>query len=98
MISADELQEVRDAVDQIAESFQIIENIVKQFDRGDQRRFFNPETFGPISAFLGRGAGYEAASRSSEFHDSEDLLATAEEYAEFDEDDLEDSGEEDEDE
>lgn len=88
MISADELQEARDAVDQLATAFEILENITKQFDNDDRRRFFNPETFGPISAFLGRGAGYEAASRSSEFHDSDDFLATVEDYTEFDEDDL----------
>ena len=89
-MTPDDLEEVRVAVDQLASAFEQIENIVKSLDHNDKKRFLNPETFGPISAFLGRGAGYEPAFRSSEFHDSDELLEIVEEYVDFDDEDLTD--------
>lgn len=87
-MNSDTLEELREAVDSFAEAFETMENIVRTMDENDKRMFLNPETFGPISAFLGKGAGYEAASSGSEFNDSETLISVCEEYIDFDQDDL----------
>lgn len=79
-----------DALDKMQDAFDCIEHTVRQMDEADRRQFMNPETLGPISAFLQRGSGYEPAFHGGQFYNSDYLINTAEQYwGESDEDEEE---------
>jgi hypothetical protein len=95
-MNADDLEEIQEAINQMAQAFEILENYVKDLDLADRENFLNPVTFGPISQFLGRGAGYEPGIPGSQFHSSEDLIEICSDYVEDDEDDEDDEDEDEE--
>jgi len=88
MITSDELQIAREAINKMSEGFEDLVNICRSLDKSDQRRLFNPDTFGPISQFLGLGNGYEPGVSGSQFVSSERLLEILEDETDFDDEDL----------
>lgn len=91
MISSMSLEDAREAIAKMSEGFEDLVNICRSLDKSEQRRLFNPVTFGPISQFLGLGNGYEPALPGSEFTSSERLLEILEDNVIYDdEEDLED--------
>lgn len=88
MISSDELEVARQAIAKMSEGFEDLVNICRSLDKSEQRRLFNPVTFGPISQFLCLGNGYEPALPGSEFTSSERLLEILEDETDFDDEDL----------
>jgi len=90
MITSEDYELARQAIDNIATAFEDLVQVCKNLDKSDQRRVFNPDTFGPISQFLGIGNGYEPGIPGSQFTSSERLLGILEDETNFDDDDLTD--------
>lgn len=88
MISSTTLEDARQAINKMSEGFEDLVNICRSLDKNDQRRLFNPDTFGPISQFLGIGNGYEPAFPGPQFVSSERLLEILEDETDFTDDDL----------
>jgi len=88
MITSEELNLARQAVNDMATAFETLVQVCRRLDKSDQKRVFSPDTFGPISQFLGIGNGYEAANPGSQFVSSETLLGMLEDDTDFDDDDL----------
>lgn len=88
MISSMSLEDARQAINEMSQGFETLVNICRSLDKSDQRRLFNPVTFGPISQFLCLGNGYEPALPGSEFTSSERLLEILEDETDFDDEDL----------
>lgn len=96
MITSDDLELARQAINNMATAFEDLVQVCKNLDKSDQRRIFSPDTFGPISQFLGIGNGYEAACPGSQFVPSETLLGMLEDEIIYDEDDEEELTDDDE--
>jgi hypothetical protein len=79
MITESDIDDAKDAIYAMGEAYCTLCNVVRSLPEKQRRLFFNPETFGPIDAFLGQGSGFQAAYRGSEFNDSDDLIAILEE-------------------
>lgn len=90
MITSDDLELARQAINNIAIAFEDLVQVCKNLDKSDQRRIFSPDTFGPISQFLGIGNGYEEAIPGPQFVSGERILEMLEDDVTFDEDDLTD--------
>ena len=86
----EQIDETQQAIDALAEAFSQLENAVRMLPKEQQRKYFNPETFGPISAFLQIGHGYEPACPNCEFHNSDDLIADLEAVKEQKSQDMDD--------
>lgn len=96
MLQHEDLEEAQEAINQIAEGFETLENIARSLPERDRRRFLNPDSFGPLNELLGKGGGYVAAYRGAEFHNFEDFISVLEDnLPEDDEDDEDDDFDED---
>ena len=86
MISQEDFDDLKEAVDKFTESFETIEWMCHNFNKTDRRLFMNPNTFGVISAFLQKGAGYEPAYPGYEFNNLDSFLNIASSYIEENDD------------
>lgn len=93
MITSDDLQLAREAINNMAIAFEDLVQVCKNLDKNDQKRVFNPDTFGPISQFLAIGNGYEPGNPGPQFVSSERLLEILEDETDFDDEDLTDDEE-----
>jgi hypothetical protein len=88
MITSEELNLARVAIENMTTAFECLQHVCRRLDKSDQKRVFSPDTFGPISQFLGIGNGYEAANPGPQFVSSETLLGMLEDDTDFNDDDL----------
>lgn len=57
-----DLDDAKEAINKIASGFEDLVNICRSLPNRQKERLFNPVVFGPISAFLGLGNGYEGVN------------------------------------
>jgi len=93
-VSQTDYEEAQAAIEQMAEDFETLNCIIRSASHHTQSAAFNPETLGPISAFLGCGNGWEAAHPGYQFVDSEKLLALLGDEIDEEEDEEEDENDE----
>ena len=74
-VTSTDYEEAQATIEQMAEAFETLNCIIRSASHHTQSAAFNPETLGPISAFLGIGNGWEAAHPGYQFVNSEKLLA-----------------------
>lgn len=67
-------EKVRLAIEQIGDGVETLLYFARELPDNVRDKYLNPESFGPLSALLGLGKGYESASRNPQFHNFDDFV------------------------